>query len=163
MTSLDWVVIAVLVVSCLLGAWRGLIREVFSVAGWVTAVVLALRYSVPLAAMLPSDVPDWPALRVGITATALVVVSLFTAAFLGWLFHKFIQVANLSGTDRALGAVFGVLRGVLIVFVAVYFTARTAIAQEAAWKNAVLLRPFDAGVRWIAPRVPASITPGGLL
>lgn len=163
MTSLDWVVIAVLVLSCLLGAWRGLIREVFSVAGWVAAVVLALRYSVPLAAMLPKDIPDWPALRVGITATVLVVLSLFAAALLGWLFHKFVQVANLSGTDRALGAAFGILRGALMVFVAVYFTAPTAFAQEPAWKSALLLRPFEAGVRWLAPHLPGSISPAGLL
>jgi membrane protein required for colicin V production len=158
MTSLDWIILTILAVSCLLGLWRGLMREVFSVAGWVAAVVLSLRYAAPLGAMLPGDL-QWPALRTSIAVAIIVVVCLFTASALGWVVHRFIAAAKLSGTDRILGAVFGLLRGILIIFAAVYFTSRTALAQQPAWRDALLVPPFDAGVRWLAPHLPLPFAP----
>jgi membrane protein required for colicin V production len=160
MTSLDWAIVAILAVSCLLGIWRGLMREVFSVAGWIAAVVLSLRYAVPLGATLPGDI-SWPVLRTSIAVTGIVVACLFCAALLGWMVQKFIAAARLSGTDRMLGAVFGLLRGVLIIFAAVYFGSRTALAQQPAWRNALLVQPFDAGVRWLAPHLPVPFAPSG--
>jgi len=154
MTSLDWVIVAVLAFSCVLGIWRGLMREMFSVAGWVAAVFLSLHYAAPLGFMLPGDI-GWPMLRTWIAVAIIVIVCLFTAAALGWLVHKFIAAAKLSGTDRMLGAVFGLLRGILIIFAAVYFTSRTALAQQPAWRDALLVQPFDAGVRWLVPHLPA--------
>jgi membrane protein required for colicin V production len=158
MTSFDWVIVSVLAVSCLLGIWRGLMREVFSLAGWVAAVVLSLRFAVPLGLELPGDIA-WAALRTTIAVAIIVVACLFTAAALGWAVHRFITAAKLSGTDRLLGAVFGLLRGVLIIFAAVYFTSRTAFAQQPAWRNALLVPPFDAGVRWLAPHLPVPYAP----
>jgi len=158
MTSFDWIIVAVLVVSCALGLWRGLMREVFSVAGWVAAVALSLRYAVPLGLALPGDIA-WAALRTTLAVAIIVVVCLFTAAALGWLVHRFITAAKLSGTDRMLGAVFGLLRGILILFAAVYFTSRTALAEQPAWRHALLVPAFEAGVRWLAPHLPVPFAP----
>jgi membrane protein required for colicin V production len=158
MTSVDWAILVILGVSTLLGIWRGLMREVFSLAGWVVAVVLCLRYAVPLGTHLPGDI-DWPVLRTTIAVAIIVVGCLFAAALLGWVVHKFITAVRLSGTDRLLGGLFGLLRAVLIIFAAVYFTSRTAFAQQPAWRDALLVYPFEAGVRWLAPHLPASVKP----
>ena len=37
MVLTDWVLLAALLLSVLLGLWRGLVYEVLSVAGWVAA------------------------------------------------------------------------------------------------------------------------------
>jgi membrane protein required for colicin V production len=153
MSTIDWLIVAVVTASAMLGVFRGLVREVFSVIGWVTGIILALRFAVPLGDWLPSDLA-WQALRTSLAALALIVTSVFAAAIAGWALHKLLAAAHLSGTDRMLGAVFGVLRGVLIVFVAVLFISRTAVAQQPAWRGSVLLPPFDAGVRLIAPHLP---------
>lgn len=158
MTSVDWGIVAILAVSCLLGIWRGLMREIFSLAGWVAAVFLSLRYAVPLGAHLPGDI-DWPVLRTSIAVAIIVILCLFIATLLGWVVHKLITAARLSGTDRMLGGMFGVLRGVVIIFAAVYFTSRTTLAQQPAWRDALLVQPFEAGVRWLAPHLPAPFAP----
>ena len=158
MTSIDWVIMAVLALSTALGLWRGLMREVFSLAGWIAAVILSLRFAVPLGLHLPGDI-DWPVLRTSIAVALIVVLCLFAAALLGWVVHRFITAVKLSGTDRMLGAIFGLLRGVLIVFAAVYFSSRTALAQQPAWRSSLLVPPFEAGVRWLAPHIPAPFTP----
>ena len=41
MASTDWILVAVLAASMLLGAWRGLVYEVLSVTGWIAAFLLA--------------------------------------------------------------------------------------------------------------------------
>lgn len=160
MTTLDWIIAAVLALSALLGLWRGLMREVLSVLGWVVGIALAIRYAAPLGESLPRDF-GWPALRTGLAALGIVVAAVFAAAALGWLIHKLMAVAKLSGTDRALGALFGLVRGVLIVFAVVFVASRTALAQQPAWREAKLLAPFDAGVRLIVPYLPPALTRGG--
>lgn len=160
MTAFDWIIVAVLGLSALLGLWRGLMREVFSVGGWVAGIALAIRYAAPLGDWLPRDFA-WPALRTGLAALGIVVACLFVAAALGWLVHKLVAAARLSGTDRALGALFGLLRGVLIVLAAVFLASRTALAEQPAWREAKLLAPFDVGVRWIVPYLPPALTRGG--
>lgn len=156
MSTIDWVIVVIVAGSALLGVFRGLVREVFSVVGWVVGILLAWRFAAPLGDMLPADVA-WPALRTGLAAAVLIVISVFGAAAAGWGLRKIVTAAHLSGTDRTLGAVFGVLRGVLIVFVAVLWISQTAIAQQPAWKSSVLLPPFDAGVRFIAPHLPDAL------
>jgi len=160
MTSLDWAIVAIIVVSCAIGIWRGLMREVFSLAGWVAAVVLSLRFAAPLGVHLPGDI-DWPILRTAIAVAIIVIVCVFAAGLLGWLVQRFIAAAKLTGSDRMLGAVFGLLRGVLILFAVVYFGSRTALAQQPAWRDAWLVHPFEAGVRWLAPHLPVPFAPSG--
>ena len=53
MAALDWIALAVVVASSLVGAWRGLIFEVLSLAGWVLAFVAAYWWATDLAALLP--------------------------------------------------------------------------------------------------------------
>jgi membrane protein required for colicin V production len=160
MTSIDWIIVAILALSCVLGIWRGLMREIFSLAGWIAAVILSLRYAVTLGLHLPGDL-NWPILRTSIAVAIIVIGCVFVANVLGWLVRRFIAAAKLSGTDRMLGALFGLLRAVLIIFAAVYFTSRTALAQQPAWRDAWLVPPFDAGVRWLAPHLSLPSAPAG--
>ena len=57
MAALDWIALAVVVASSLVGAWRGLIFEVLSLAGWVLAFVAAYWWATDLAALLEPRVP----------------------------------------------------------------------------------------------------------
>ena len=54
MTWLDYVVIAVLVVSIAWGAWRGLVHEVFSLTGWIMAFLAGNLFTAPLADLIPA-------------------------------------------------------------------------------------------------------------
>ena len=55
MTTLDWIFIAVLLGSMLLGAWRGLVYEVLSLLGWVVAFMVARTWAQEVAVWLPLD------------------------------------------------------------------------------------------------------------
>ena len=53
MGALDGVLFAVLLMSCLLGLWRGVIRETMALAAWLLGFVFSSNYAADLAAPLP--------------------------------------------------------------------------------------------------------------
>ena len=53
----DWTLLAVLVVSLLVGLWRGVVFELMSLLGWVVAYVAAQMFSLQVAAQLPIGLP----------------------------------------------------------------------------------------------------------
>ncbi|MEX3015825.1 CvpA family protein [Gymnodinialimonas hymeniacidonis] len=123
-TIFDGVVGGVIVISAILAYARGFVREVMSIAGWIAAAFVAFIFA-PNALPLISEIPylgDFigESRELGILASfaivfvvALVVVSLFTP-----LFSSVVQRSAIGGIDAALGFLFGVARGVLLVVVA---------------------------------------------
>ncbi|WP_300516786.1 CvpA family protein [Aliiroseovarius sp.] len=134
-TIIDGVVAGVILISAVLAYSRGFVREGMSIAGWIAAAVLAYIFA-PAAAPLVREIPvvneffaDSCELTLlvafaGVFALSLVVVSLFTP-----LFSSVIQRSALGGLDQGLGFVFGVLRGVLLVAIALVIYDRVVIAD----------------------------------
>lgn len=123
-TVVDGVVAAVIVISALLAFSRGLVREVMAIAGWVAAAILAFLFAgqvEPLIKELPIVGPvlqDSCELAIisafaAVFAVTLIVVSVFTPLFSG-LIHR----TALGGVDQGLGFLFGALRGILLVAIA---------------------------------------------
>ncbi|AAV95920.1 CvpA family protein [Ruegeria pomeroyi] len=132
-TIIDGVVALIIVLSALLAYARGFVREAMAIAGWIAAAVLAFLFApkaMPLIRELPvvgEFLTDSCELSViaafaAVFALALVVVSFFTP-----LFSSLVQRSALGGLDQALGFIFGVARGVLLVAIAffVYDTVMT--------------------------------------
>jgi membrane protein required for colicin V production len=130
LATLDIVIIAVVLLSALIGLVRGLIKEVLSLASWVIAFVVAIFFSEALGELLP---PSWGsgALRQAIAFVLLFVGSLVFAGILQWLIHQLIESTGLSGTDRFLGFLFGGVRGLLVALVGLIGLEQ--IAFDAVW------------------------------
>ena len=123
-TLIDGIVAAVIVLSAILAYSRGLVREAMAIAGWIGAAVLAYVFA-PQAEPLIKELPVVGAFLAescelsiiaafaAVFALGLVVMSLFTP-----LFSSAVQRSVLGGLDQALGFLFGVVRGVLLVAVA---------------------------------------------
>src|SRR5689334_15261774 len=118
MTWLDYAVIGVFAASLFVGAWRGLVREVLSILGWVIAFLAANLLAGPLGPLMPQVIPS-PELRVAAAYVAVFAGSLIVTSLLALLISKIVQATGLGGVDRLLGALFGAARGVLIVMAAV--------------------------------------------
>ncbi|MFG5409261.1 CvpA family protein [Piscinibacter sakaiensis] len=115
---------ATLVLSLALGVLRGFVFEVMSLAGWLVAYAAAYLFSPRLLPLLPAE-PAGGATVVGLQAMPLLAFVLcFFAALIGWtllshLLRLLVRATPLSGPDRLLGAVFGLLRGALLVLAVV--------------------------------------------
>lgn len=134
MTWLDYAVLGVFAASLVVGAWRGLVREVLSIMGWVIAFLAANLLAGPLGQHMPQAIPT-PELRVAAAYVAVFVASLVVTSLLGLLISKIVKAVGLGGVDRSLGALFGAARGLLIVLAAALLAGLTAAPKQSFWKE----------------------------
>ncbi len=141
---MNWVDIAAIVIvvfSALLGLLRGLTREVLSVIAWVGAAVIAIWAGPSVTPTLNGWIanPD----IAGPAAYALVfVVALVFLSVVGGIIANVVEVSALSGIDRTLGVVFGLVRGAVLISLA-YIGLSKAVVPD----------------RWPAPLMQARTTP----
>ncbi|MBK5945460.1 colicin V production CvpA [Rhodobacter veldkampii DSM 11550] len=132
-TIIDAIVAGVIILSAILAYSRGFVREGLSIAGWIAAAVLAYMFADaarPLIAQIPvlneflADSCELSMIAgfAAIFALALVVFSIITP-----LFSSVVQGSALGGVDQALGFLFGVARGVVLVAVAFVVFDRVAV------------------------------------
>lgn len=156
-TAFDYAVMAVIGLSALRGAWRGFIGEIFGLIGWIAAFLVACRYVERLVPWIPAH---WPggALTQWLIAFALIVIGVvFVAGAANALLGRLVQVSGLSGVDRSLGLMFGLVRGVVLVLILVVLSGLTELPQQDFWRDA-LLRPYaEQGVRELKPLLPETL------
>ncbi|MFT3717574.1 CvpA family protein [Pseudorhodoferax sp.] len=134
MPILDWVMLAVLACSLLLGASRGLVFEVLSVLGWIAAFVLAQWLAPGVAPQLPLG--DASSTVRYVAAFVLVfVLAAFACGLAATLCKRLIQAVGLRPVDRVLGMVFGLLRGAILLLAAGVIVTNTALQREAWWRE----------------------------
>jgi len=134
-TLVDGIVAVVIVMSALLAYTRGFVREAMAITGWIVATILAFVFAdqvEPLVKQIPY-VGDFLgescelliiASFAAVFALALVIASIFTP-----LFSTLVQRSIFGGADQALGFVFGVIRGVILVAVA-FFVYQTMLPNQ---------------------------------
>ncbi len=131
MAILDWVFLAVLALSLAVGAWRGLVYEVLSVMTWVAAFIVAQWLAPDAAALLPVDrAPEAGRYAVGFVVVFIAVV--FAGGLLAWLTKKLIDSVGLRPVDRTLGALFGLVRGAVLLL-ALAVVINMSPARRADW------------------------------
>src|SRR5512134_3658726 len=150
MTVFDYVVFAVVALSMVLGAFRGVVREVLHLVGWVAAFVLATGYAPVASTYLPAEVSH-PGIRLAVTFLALFLATLLAVAGFALLVGELVKSAGLRPVDRVAGAGFGLLRGGVIVVIGVLLAGLTTLPRERFWKQAMLSRPLEAAALQVVP------------
>lgn len=156
MTWFDYAVIAVLALSVLIGIWRGFVREVFALGGWVAAFVAAMLFAGEAGALLPAAWGTPFARSVGAGVVIFLAV-LIACAYAGMLFARVVRAAGLGLADRTLGGVFGFARGALISVLSVLAAGLTALPKEPFWREATLSGPLETTVVALKPYLPAPL------
>lgn len=154
MTTVDWVIAAVVLVSVLVGLLRGVTREVVSLAGWVVGLALAYFHAERLAAELPIEPA---ALAIVVAAVLILAGVLVVAALLGAVLRAVMTAVRLSALDRLLGGVFGFARAALVLGVLVAGAGVAQVPKAEWWKRSLLLPWVEAGVAFATPLVPESL------
>ncbi|MGV6858400.1 MAG: CvpA family protein [bacterium] len=152
----DIVVAVIIGMSMLIGLFRGLIKESMSLATWILGIWLGLVFSTPLAENLPVGIESLTVKTV-IAFVVIFLVVLLLGGILNYIAGQLIDKTGLSGTDRVLGMVFGVLRGGLVVAVLVLLANLTNMPQEAWWQESLSLPYFNDIAIWIRDIMPESV------
>ena len=153
MAVLDWVCVAVLAASLLLGAWRGLVYEVLSVISWIAAFIVAQWLAPQAAAMLPmgnaSEVVRYAA---GFVIVFVVVV--FAGGLVAWMIKKLVEAVGLRPVDRMLGALFGLARGAILLMALAVLANMTPYRSAGWWTESTGAAVATAALKALKPVLP---------
>jgi membrane protein required for colicin V production len=156
MNLFDMALIMAALVSVIVGAIRGFVKEAAALAGWILAVVLVLNVSVSLGRRLPFDAGS-VGVRTAIAAIGIVLVCVLTAHLVGRLLHAAVAAAQLSGADRALGALFGVGRAAAVWLLVALVVIRVGLSESPFWRSSRLAPSLEAALRLISPDLAPSM------
>lgn len=157
--TIGWVdatLLAIVVVSMAVGLWRGLVFELMALVGWIVAYVLAQAYS-PWVAQRWSIGGAGTALNQGIAFVLTFVVVLIGWTLLARLVRLIVRATPLTLLDRLLGAVFGMLRGVLLLLVVATVVVLTPAAKSVEWTASRGAGWLTALLHGIGPLLPAEV------
>ncbi len=156
---LPWVdaaMLAVLLVSVLVGVTRGVMHELMGLAGWVAAYFAGAWLAPLTAPFIPVGAPE-SALNQSAAVFMCILGLLVVWGLLAPLLRRSIDVGPLSILDRLLAAVFGALRcGVLLLVVATVVTL-TPASQWAAWQSSFAAPVLVGAVRGVKMLLPPEV------
>ena len=151
--ALDWVLVAVLAASLLLGAWRGLVYEVLSVLSWITAFIVAQWLAPEAAALLPMGGSSQP-VRYAAGFAAVFIAVVFAGALLAWLTKKLVEAVGLRPVDRMLGALFGLFRGAILVLALAVVVNATPLRSAQWWTESTGAAVATVALKQLKPVLP---------
>ncbi|HDR1594761.1 TPA: CvpA family protein, partial [Pasteurella multocida] len=152
---IDYIIIAIIAFSIIISLLRGFIREVMSVASWVVAFFVANHFYPYLANYLTQIESLY--LRNGTAIAILFVATLIVGGIVNHILGELVDKTGLTGTDRVLGACFGLIRGVLIVAALLFFMDTfTNFSQTVWWKESKLIPHFGFIVEWFFQQLQAT-------
>lgn len=152
----DYIIIAVLVLSVLVGLWRGLVSEVMALACWFLAFWLAWMFGGNVAELFGDAVPV-PSVRLMLGYGLCLVTALIAGSILTFLLRKLVQGSGLSGSDRLLGMVFGLVRGLVLVSLVVLLMRFTPFPADPWWSESSLLPGFENAAQSLDDKLPDPI------
>ncbi|KRD25585.1 colicin V synthesis protein [Acidovorax sp. Root275] len=153
MAALDWIFVAVLLASMLIGAWRGLVFEVLSLLGWVVSFFVAQWFAQDVAALLPMG-ESADSLRYAAGFVVVFVASVFACGFVTWLAKKLVDAIGLRPADRTLGAAFGVLRGVVVLLAVAVVVGLTPMREALWWQESQGAPVLAEVLKGLKPALP---------
>ncbi|MEY3202309.1 MAG: hypothetical protein RIR70_1859 [Pseudomonadota bacterium] len=156
MTGFDYAVMTVAGISLVLGIWRGFVREVMSLAAWALAFWAASEFGHAGAVAVSRVFMDPLVQTVLGYALVFVGVLLFCSGLIA-LVRMLITAAGLGLTDRVLGGVFGLTRGVFITLLAVLVCGLTDLPKNPWWQDAKLAPPLETAVLATKPWLPEGL------
>lgn len=151
----DYVIIAIVVFSAVVGMVRGFVREVFSLASWIGAFVVAVLFAAAASGLLTRYLHG-EQLRLVLAFAGLFALTLLVGIVLGHIAGTLVERAKLSTVDRGMGLIFGFARGYIAVAALVVAASFTNLPQAPWWQHSRLL-PYSRPLAvWISEHLPNS-------
>ena len=144
MATMDYLLIGLLAVSAVVGLVRGLIREALSLVVWVGAAWCAAIFGDDVSPLLGRTLED-PTVRMWAGRTLVFVGVLFAGSIVVWLVGYLVRNSVITGTDRALGLLFGLARGVVVAGLLVLALDLVGFSAEPWWQQSKLV-PYAAQI-----------------
>lgn len=153
---IDYTIIAIIALSVLISVMRGFVREVISLVIWVAAIAVSFIFYRYIADLLVNFIHS-DSVRLVVSFVGLFLVTLVLGMLINYLISQLVANTGLSGTDRVLGVIFGIARGVLVVVLLMMLMSLTPFSKEASWQESVLVPHFQPLEDWLRSFLPQSL------
>jgi membrane protein required for colicin V production len=155
-TGFDFVVLAILAVSGVLGLVRGLLKEVLSLVAYLLAFVAAIWWGPTVYTWLEPYI-DTTLLRMGVSYAVVFIIVLLGVGLVNMTLAALIRSTGLGPADHGLGGMFGLARGLLIVLALVAAAGYTPLPQEPWWQDAMFSHSAIEAIKHIKTWLPPSL------
>jgi len=149
----DIAIVVVMLVSVVTGFSRGFVRELFAIGLWGIAIFTSLHYSPVLGGMLKPWIAQ-DQLRSIIAFVAFLAFILLVGGLIVSTISFLIHKSGLSGTDRILGMVFGILRAIFVVALLFVVLDLSGIQLGSYQKQSKLYPQFTNVIAWVQSLIP---------
>lgn len=159
MNGADYLFVAILLSSVTAGAIRGFLRESIMLLAWLVGLWVGWRYAHLVGPYLGGAL-DEPVLREWTGRIILLVAIVFAGSALGslvaWLLHR---ASGLAATDRLLGALFGLVRALVIVGIFVMAGRGLDMQDEDWWTKSKLMTYAEHAANWLDRYAEPAVEP----
>ena len=145
---IDYLFLAVIILSVLLGFWRGFVREILTLVTWGGAITLAVLFCADFANSFLQGIHAI-SLRLLTAFVLIFLLALILGTILSKLLSGLVKKSSLSATDRTIGLLFGAARGLLVVAIVIMAANFSHFSENTAWQASVLVPTFELMVNWL--------------
>jgi membrane protein required for colicin V production len=156
MSMLDLIVLLVLILAVVRGLMRGMVDTLFSLAAWILAFLLGKWGALMVAPLLPIAIEN-PAIRYFAGFAVVFLVVLIGVLLLGHALASLVKAAGLGGTDKLLGGVLGLAKGLVILVGLTLAAGLTSLPRTDFWKQAALSGSLQTMAQFALPLLSADV------
>lgn len=153
--EIDYGILGIISVSVLFGLLRGFVREAMSLMTWIVAGILGTLYCDEVGAWFTSI--SVVGVRLLLAFILIVLVTLIVGGIISHLISKLIKSTKFSITDRIIGILFGLARGIAVIALVVLIVQPSIISKKDIWKTSVLVPQFEPVSLWIKAQLPEEL------
>ena len=149
MDGADHIFAIILLLSGVVGYFRGFIRESIALLTWLVGLWVAWHFAYLVFPWLGGALAE-PGIREWLGRAIVLLIVLLTGSLVGSIVAHFARRAvGLAAMDRLLGAAFGLVRGVVIVGLLVLAGRAAELDNEPWWGETRLMRAAEAVASWL--------------
>ena len=146
MNWVDLILLGVVGLFGLRGFFRGLFREILSLAGLVVGFMMAVKFDEPMAAYATQHWKFSPLVLKGIAFVVIFFFVYFSFNLVGWLLHRSEGMLFLKTFNRAGGVAIGVAKGAALTALVIFFVGSSSLLSRSArdsLNSAYLVSPLS--------------------
>lgn len=152
----DIAIAILIVISIAIGFVRGFVKEAMSIASLLVAVWAAFNFGAE-AGTFSNGWLKSSALQLWFGRVLVFVIVLMIGGLLSWAVAKLVRLSVLSGTDRVLGMIFGLVRGAVLVALLVLVGRYSSFHEDNWWQDSALMPYMEFVADWLLVMAPKGL------
>lgn len=161
MNGLDYGILVVVAISAVVGLWRGFMRETVSLLVWIAAFGIAMSFSSLLADSMSAMIAS-PSLRAVMAFILIFVTVMIIGVIVNYLLASLLKKTGLRTSDRMLGGLFGIVRGMLVVALITIVVELTPLVDSESWRESTIVAYLQPVMGQMQKYFPAEMHVGGV-